>query len=97
MPVVGLLIDRQRTNRRFDVAKPVVTIGRAQTSDVVIDDATVSRQHATIKWEDNRFRVYDLGSSNGTFVGEQRVREPVDLADGALVRFGAVELVFKVV
>ena len=97
MPVVGLLIDRSRPGRRFDVSKRVITIGRGQTCDVVIDDGTVSRQHATIKWEDDRFRVYDLGSSNGTFVGERRVREPVVLEDGAAVRFGAVELVFKIV
>jgi VWFA-related protein len=97
MPVVGLLIARQRPNLRFDVSKPVVTIGRTQGSDVVIDDGTISRQHATIKWEDDRFRVYDLGSSNGTFVGDQRVRAPIELEDGAVVRFGAVEMVFKVV
>ena len=97
MPVVGLLIDRKQPNRRFDISKPVVTIGRAQSNDVVIDDSTMSRQHATIKWEEDRFRVYDLGSSNGTFVGDQRVREPIALEDGATVRFGAVELAFKVV
>ena len=97
MPVVGLLIARQRPNQRFDVSKPVVTVGRAQTNDVMIDDGTISRQHATIKWEDGRFHVYDLGSSNGTFVGDQRVRAPIALEDGSAVRFGAVELVFKIV
>jgi len=97
MPVVGLLIARQRPSQRFDVSKPVVTVGRAQSNDVAIDDGTISRQHATIKWEDERFRVYDLGSSNGTFVGDQRVRAPIELVDGAAVRFGAVEMVFKVV
>jgi pSer/pThr/pTyr-binding forkhead associated (FHA) protein len=97
MPVVGLLIDRRQTGRRYDVAKPVVTIGRAGSADVTIDDTTVSRQHATIKWEEDRFRLYDLGSSNGTFVGDLRVRAPVILEDGSEVRFGAVELVFKIV
>jgi VWFA-related protein len=97
MPVVGLLIGRGPSGRRFDVSKAVTTIGRGQGNDVVIDDATVSRQHATIRWEQERFRVYDLGSSNGTFVDDQRVREPVVLWDGATVRFGAVELVFKLV
>ena len=97
MPVVALLISRQRPNQRFDVSKPVVTVGRAQTSDVLIDDGTISRQHATIKWEEDRFRVYDLGSSNGTFVGDERVRAPIALEDGSVVRFGGVELVFKIV
>jgi pSer/pThr/pTyr-binding forkhead associated (FHA) protein len=97
MAQVGLLIDREHPDRRFDIAKPMVTIGRAQNSDVVLDHATVSRQHATIKLEEDQFRIYDLGSSNGTFVGEQRVREPVTIEDGAMVRFGKVAFIFKIV
>ena len=97
MAMVALLIDHKNPSRRFDVSKPAVTIGRAQRCDVVVDHATVSRQHATIKLEDGQFRLYDLGSSNGTFVGEQQVRAPVTLEDGARVRFGAVDFVFKIV
>jgi len=95
--VVGLLVDRKNPQRRFDVAKPMVTIGRTPNCDVIIDHTTVSRQHAAIKLEEGRFRLYDLGSTNGTFLGEQRVREPVTLADGATVRFGEVECIFKIV
>ena len=97
MAMVGLLIDREHPDRRFDVAKPTVTVGRTQKCDVVIDHATVSRQHAAIKLEEGQFRLYDLGSSNGTFVGEERVRVPVTLEDGALVRFGALGYIFKIV
>ena len=97
MAVVGLLIDQENPGRRFDVAKLTIVVGRTQRCDVVIDHATVSRQHATIKLEGDQFRLYDLGSSNGTFVGEQRVREPVTLQDGSIVRFGAVPFIFKIV
>jgi pSer/pThr/pTyr-binding forkhead associated (FHA) protein len=97
MSVVGLLVDRKHPERRFDIAKPTVTIGRTQSADVVIDHNTVSRQHATIKLEEGQFRLYDLGSTNGTFLGQQQVREPVTLEDGATVRFGEVECVFKIV
>jgi VWFA-related protein len=97
MATVGLLIDRENPTRRFDIAKPNVVIGRTQKCDVVLDHATVSRQHATIKLEEGQFRIYDLGSSNGTFVGENRVREPVALEDGVTVRFGKAEFVFKLV
>jgi VWFA-related protein len=97
MPKVGLLVDRKHPGKRYDVAKPTVSIGRVESCDIVIDNDTVSRQHASIKWEEDQFRVYDLGSSNGTFVGDERVREPVALEDGAIVRFGEVECVFKLV
>lgn len=97
MAKMGLLIDRKHPDRRFDIGKPTVTIGRGQGCDVVLDDSTVSRQHATVKLERDQFRLYDLGSSNGTFVGGQRVRAPVTLEDGAVVRFGELECVFKIV
>ncbi|NLE99819.1 MAG: FHA domain-containing protein [Anaerolineales bacterium] len=97
MGKVGLLVDTKGAGRRFDVAKVSVVVGRVEGNDVQIDHPTVSRQHAAIKWEGEQFRLYDMGSSNGTFVGEQRVREPVVLNDGDRVRFGAVEFVFKIV
>jgi VWFA-related protein len=92
---LGFLVERKQPGRRYDVDKPSVTIGRAPGNAIVIDDPTVSRQHAAIKLEAGQFRIYDLGSANGTFVGEQRVRDPLVLEDGASVRLGDVELIFK--
>jgi pSer/pThr/pTyr-binding forkhead associated (FHA) protein len=97
MPIVGLLIDRDQPARRLDVAKPALVIGRSQDSDLVVDHNTVSRQHATIKLEGERFYLYDMGSTNGTFVGEERIREPVMLEDGMTVRFGEKAFIFKVI
>jgi VWFA-related protein len=95
MKVLGMLVDKKQTTRRFDIAKPAVTIGRAPGNDLIVDHPTVSRQHATIKLEGETFRLFDLGSANGTFVNEQRVRDPMVLEDGMTVRFGEVEYVFK--
>ncbi len=97
MGAVGLLIERDHPANRLDVAKPVVTIGRSRENDLFIDHNTVSRQHASIKLEDDQFRLYDLGSTNGTFVGDDQVREPVVLQDGVTVRFGEKAFIFKVV
>ena len=69
--------------------------GRAPGNHLVVDHPTVSRQHATIKLEGEDYRVYDLGSANGTFVQDQRVRDPIVLQDGVIVRFGEVEFIFK--
>ena len=47
----------------------VTTVGRnPEQNDIVIDDSTVSRQHAKIRLEEGHFTIYDLASSGGTFV-----------------------------
>jgi VWFA-related protein len=97
MSTVALLIDRENPAQRMDVAKPVVTIGRSQDSDLMIDHNTVSRQHAVIKLEEGEFRLYDMGSTNGTFVGDERIREPVALQDGSVVTFGEKPFIFKII
>jgi len=93
--VLGMLVEKKDSAKRFDIDKPAVTIGRAPGNHLVVDHATVSRQHATIKLEGEEYRVYDLGSANGTFVQDQRVRDPIVLQDGVIVRFGEVEFIFK--
>jgi DNA-binding winged helix-turn-helix (wHTH) protein len=70
-------------------------IGRAADADVVIDSAAVSRQHARIEVTGTgAVLIEDLGSKNGTFVGEQRVTLPVELRDGDELRVGVVSMTF---
>jgi len=95
MKVLGILVDKKQSSKRFDIDKPAVTVGRAPGNDLIVDHPTVSRQHATIKVEGQDFRLFDLGSANGTFVDDQRLRDPVVLEDGVTVRFGEAEYVFK--
>jgi hypothetical protein len=95
LKVLGMLVDKKESSRRFDIDKPMVTIGRAPGNSFIVEHATVSRQHATIKIEGEEFGLYDLGSANGTFVNDKRVREPVTLHDGDTVRLGEAEFIFK--
>lgn len=96
MRVFGILIDRKQPSHRHDVDKPNVSIGRAGGNAIVLNNPTVSRQHAAIRREGDAFVLHDLDSANGTFVGDQRLREPVRLEDGMVLRFGELEFVFKV-
>jgi len=97
MPVVGLLIDRDYPNQRLDIAKPTLVVGRSQESDLVVDHNTVSRQHATIKLQGEQFYLYDMASTNGTFVNDEQIHEPTALVDGMTVRFGERAFIFKVI
>ncbi len=75
--------------RRFRLKPGVNTVGRMGT-DVLILDTTVSRNHATITIDGDRVMVEDLGSSNGTKVGETRLgaNQPTVAAPGTPLKFG---------
>lgn len=70
------------------------TIGRDPTNDIVIDDIRLSRQHARIERKRNTFTIHDLESTNGTWMGENRI-EKHRLKDGDTLRIGNAQLVFK--
>ena len=69
-------------------------IGRDPALYLVIDDPSVSRQHARLTVEAGRFTVVDMRSSNGTFVNNRRI-ESQDIKSGDIVRFGNLEFEFR--
>ena len=69
-----------------------VLVGRAPTCTLVIDDDYASARHCRIFPERGKWMVEDLGSTNGTFLGNQRVTDPVPLRKGDQVRIGATTL-----
>lgn len=83
----------------FSLTKPTITIGRSRNmgNDLVLDsDGMVSKTHTRLERErDGRWTVYDLGSTNGTRVGAQRVEGNRVLRDGDQITIGATNLVFQ--
>ena len=69
-------------------------IGRGGEAHIVIESPRVSRHHARITVTDAGVIVEDLGSKNGTFVGDRRIDRPTPLADGDELGIGDVQLVF---
>jgi predicted Zn finger-like uncharacterized protein len=60
------------SGRIFEIDKPRVVIGRAN-ADIIVSDIQCSRQHAAIEVMDEHVFLVDLGSTNGTYVYDQRV------------------------
>ncbi len=58
----------------FQIEKPRVVIGR-HDADINVDDPEVSRQHAALEISNERITLVDLGSTNGTFMGDEPVKE----------------------
>src|SRR3984957_3273566 len=80
--------------REYSLDKPTIAIGTHPANDVVLDDTTVSRRHATITRRASGFELADLGSTNGTFVNGRRLSDPITLKPGDEIKFGAVRFAF---
>ena len=69
------------------LSEDAFVVGREQSSDLMISERAVSRQHAKFEKNDSRFTVTDLGSTNGTWVNGERV-ETTELKSGDRIRIG---------
>ena len=77
----------------WTMERDVIHIGSNKTADIVLTDPTVSRRHAEIRRGRDGVLLRDLGSMNGTFVGQVRAKE-VYLGTDTLFRVGRTELSF---
>ena len=71
----------------------VITIGRVLLNYVVIDNPTVSAQHAILARLGDSYGLKDLGSTNGTQINGVCITD-AELNDGDKIRFGSVVAVF---
>ena len=82
------------TGREHPLRGDIATIGRGLENDIVITSKRVSREHARVRREGWRAILEDLGSTNGTLLNDERVRDPVELHDGDRIQVGDVVLLF---
>jgi hypothetical protein len=92
-PKASLAVREGNERREIALGPEPLAIGRDPQSDVVLDDRRVSRKHAEIRLRLGRYTLYDLQSTNGTYVNGRRVAEIV-LSDGDRIAIGGVELLF---
>jgi pSer/pThr/pTyr-binding forkhead associated (FHA) protein len=71
----------------------VLTIGRAPLNQVVINNPTISAQHAILARLGDSYWLEDLHSTNGTQVNDVSIND-AELKDGDKIRFGSVIAVF---
>lgn len=69
-------------------------IGRGPTCDLIIDSPRVSREHVVIKREGIQYFLEDLNSSNGTWMGEERIQTR-ELEDGDVIILGNEPVTFS--
>jgi DNA-binding winged helix-turn-helix (wHTH) protein len=84
-----------RDSERLQVFDGENLFGRGDDDVIELPSTTVSRRHARIQIDDDVW-LEDLGSKNGTFIGDRQITERVRLADGDRIRFGSLLVTFRV-
>lgn len=93
----GWLVARNggQAGKNFGLKAGDTTIGRdTRRADIVLDTSTISGEHARVRYEGGQFFLYDLASTNGTFINNRQIQKQI-LRDGDVVRCGEAEFVFK--
>ena len=80
---------------RIELAEGEHTIGRGEDASVTLEEHSVSRRHAALTWRNGRAVLRDLGSSNGTFIGDREIEAEERLDLPVTVSFGAVEVILE--
>lgn len=96
--VKGLLVKihpMEWMEKPTEIASAGLIIGRDTTCDLTLQDDSVSRRHAQLRYDGSVIWVDDLNSTNGVFVNEQRVNGSKSLEAGDRIRFG--NQIFKLV
>ena len=89
-----LIINRgSNLGSRFLITSQGASLGRSSSSDVFLDDVTVSRSHAKIESTSSGFALKDSGSLNGTYVNNTSVTELI-LQSGDQIQIGKFHLLF---
>ncbi len=79
--------------RRYNLTGKTTVIGRGSEADIVVDDTGVSRRHIKFDVTEYGTILTDMGSTNGTFVEDQRIKE-VTLLDGNAITIGRTTIMY---
>ena len=95
--VVLVLSGPLKGHKYFVKSDSKILIGRSEEANIRIGyDEFCSRRHTLIYWEGKKCIIEDLGSTNGTFVNEQRIEGKEELKQGDKIGLGDTELLVGV-
>jgi adenylate cyclase len=82
-------------NGILELNKPVITVGRGNANDLVLNDSSVSRFHAVIKLRDNSIFIADRGSTNGLVLNDKKITKETELKNGDVTLVGLYKLLLE--
>lgn len=87
-PQVLQIVDGPNAGQSVPLGDQPILLGRGTDAAIRLDDDYVSTRHARFATNGEQWFVEDLGSTNGTFIGSQRITTPVPVGLGIQVRLG---------
>lgn len=90
-----VVVEGRRAGQRVAVPSGETTLGRDELSELVLDDEGVSRHHALLIRAADTVTIQDVGSTNGTWVNGQQVRDARELHPGDRVQLGVAVFAFE--
>lgn len=83
--------------RVYRLGERTLSLGRALSNDIILQDARVSRRHAQLRWQNGRYYVSDVGSRLGVAVNRRPLApgEEVPLTDGDQLSLGGLTLTVR--
>ena len=89
------LINGEEQLQKVTVGGEKVLLGRNPTADIVIDNPNISLNHAEIVKENGIYYIYDLDSTNGTFINDKRVTKKEIVQEGDKITLGLYSFIFQ--
>jgi len=93
MPKMTVLLGRKAV-QVHDLDQVTIRVGRDEEMDIMIDNTSVSRNHVEFRTDGTGWVVEDLGSSNGTFMGGEKLDGPRAIEAGDEIGIGKFFIVF---
>jgi pSer/pThr/pTyr-binding forkhead associated (FHA) protein len=79
--------------QRYVFDKDIISIGRSRDNDIVVDNLSVSRNHARLRRQNGKYILTDLHSANGTYVNNVRISK-TEIVDNDVITLGKHTIVF---
>ena len=96
IPWISVFSERESADQKLIFTKPELRIGRDPSSDIHLNDETVSNQHARLWFRNKQWWIEDLLSTNGTFLNDEKVDTQTILINEDEIRIGKVLLTVEI-